>query len=107
MKKKWIIILIIIGVILVGYFLIKPKQHPDQESEAVTTVEEQPPAVEETHYIEAFGLVTATTVTNINIDFPARIRRILRKRGGKGPAGAGPPRFGCGRIPHRDPEHRV
>ena len=83
MKKKWIIILIIIGVILVGYFLIKPKQHPDQESEAVTTVEEQPPAVEETHYIEAFGLVTATTVTNINLDFPARIRRFYVKEGEK------------------------
>lgn len=83
MKKKGMIIIIVIGVILAGFFLIQSRPDPSQESQPVAAVEEQPPKVEERPYIEAFGLVKATTVTNINIDFPARIRQIYVKDGEK------------------------
>lgn len=81
MKKKYIILCVLIGVILVGFFLSKSKQQLAQEGETVATLAEQPPVGEDRPYIEAFGLVKPTTVTNINIDFPARIRRFYVKEG--------------------------
>lgn len=88
MKKKGVffIILLLAGVVLAGFFLVKSKPDTGQKSKTgVTdvTAAEEPAAGKERPYIEAFGLVKATTVTNLNIDFPARVRRLYVKEGEK------------------------
>ncbi|NLC54008.1 MAG: HlyD family efflux transporter periplasmic adaptor subunit [Firmicutes bacterium] len=83
MKKNGVFLIIFIGVVLVGLFWLRSRPAPGRDTDTTVALEEQPPAVDERPLIEAFGLVEAAQVTNINIEFPARVRRFYVKEGEK------------------------
>ncbi|NLM37626.1 MAG: HlyD family efflux transporter periplasmic adaptor subunit [Firmicutes bacterium] len=79
MKKKGMILIILLLTVVAGIALFRAgrNQKPPKESQAV----DERPVVAERPCIEAFGLIKANAVMNINIDFPARVRRFYVKEG--------------------------
>lgn len=85
MKKIGIIllILVIVAVLIGGYLLFQSKSGLEATGVTTDTIDTEPVAVQESPSIEAFGLVKPTEVMNINIDFPARVRRLYVQEGEK------------------------
>jgi len=88
-KKFWIILLIFVVVGTAGVLLFREKlkaepQPPADEvnQTAVTNgAKVSPETPQEKTSIEAFGVVKATNVVNINLDFSARVRELYVKEG--------------------------
>ncbi|NLY90483.1 MAG: HlyD family efflux transporter periplasmic adaptor subunit [Firmicutes bacterium] len=89
MRKIWIILLVLVVVGVAGLLLLRGKWNTSsQPANAVnqpTAAEADAPTEtpQERASIEAFGVVKATNVININIDFSARVRELYVKEGQK------------------------
>lgn len=83
MKKKGIILLFFVVVAILIGVLSRSKSSLKSTGATTDAVTTEPVATPERPSIEAFGLVKPTEVMNINIDFPARVRRLYVQEGEK------------------------
>lgn len=82
-KKLFIFLLLAVMVVAAAYLLLWLKPGQKATEATVSQVVGQPAEARERPSIEAFGLVKATKVMNININFPARVQRLFVREGEK------------------------